>query len=131
MFNNGQYNTFKYNDTSATIACADPFTYVFCAATAAGEGTLTGTMVVIPSQPTEYQLEVHIADGSLVGIVREFWDATLEQSADSTPDVLRFKCKVDDEMVAYFTPAYEVWVRNIKDGSVISRCVVLFKEDEH
>jgi len=121
------------------------------AAAHAGAGTPTVVVVVIVTPPAAaavltasdprvlltpaqtpyigepYRVEVHNSSGQLVAIPRAVMSGTWTKRLNAA-DQLSFTIPANDPACAYMTPLYELWVRDLATGDVVSICKPVLDE---
>ena len=83
-------------------------------------------------EPTPYvsapcRVEVRDVDGHLIAIPRAVFSGQLTRSLNM-PDGLSFQIAADDPACKYMTPRYELWVRDLSTGEIVSVCKTVMTE---
>jgi hypothetical protein len=78
--------------------------------------------------PGIYLIEIHDSNGSLVAILDKVYEISLEETINS-PALLTISIPSDDTKLSYITRARELWVRDVKTNTVISKTKLLRRDD--
>jgi len=62
---------------------------------------------------------VHDSDGHLIAIPRAVFAGKLTRGLNA-PDALSFQIAADDPACQYMKPKYELWVRDMETGDIVS-----------
>lgn len=96
-----------------------------------GDWTASESFTTYPDQHPyhgqPYRVEVHTQAGALVAIPRAVFSGPLTRSLNM-PDGLSFQIAADDPACKYMTPRYELWVRDLSTGEIVSRCKPIITE---
>ena len=82
---------------------------------------------VVPYVGLPYRVEVRDVDGHLIAIPRAVFSGQLTRSLNM-PDGLSFQIAADDPACKYMTPRYELWVRDLSTGEIVSVCKTVMTE---
>ena len=82
---------------------------------------------VVPYVGLPYRVEVRDVDGHLIAIPRAVFSGQLTRSLNM-PDGLSFQIAADDPACKYMTPRYELWVRDLSTGEIVSVCKAVMTE---
>jgi hypothetical protein len=91
-------------------------------------GTLLSHFVEPLFYKRKYQLEVRDSAGNLLGILKNAFGISLEETTNA-PTRLSFKLPGDDDNLTLITRANEIWVRDVKTNTVIFTTKLQRKED--
>jgi hypothetical protein len=81
-----------------------------------------------PPNPGNYKVEIRDSTGNLVAILKDVYKVTLEETVNA-PEVLSFWSPADDTKLVYATRLVELWVRDMKRGTIKAKAQLLIRED--
>jgi hypothetical protein len=82
---------------------------------------------VTPYISAPYRVEVHDSEGKLIAIPRVHIDGNYTKGINM-PDALSFSIPANDPACKYMTPRYELWVRDLSTGEIVSVCKTVMTE---
>jgi len=77
---------------------------------------------------TLFRIEIRNPNGALLGILKDAFNITLEESINA-PKILSFTIPATDFRVAYISKINEFWVRDMTADTVIAKTKLMRFED--